>query len=598
MGGKAKFIEMLLDSGANPDTADSEGVTPLSGATLANSPADLAPLKLLLTAKADPNGGTCNAPLLCAINNRNIQSTELLLHAGANPNLKGLIDGNLKNLSRDGYNYTTPLWSAVTMNDAPIAQLLLTYKADPNDTQINNTPLIFSAVDKSNVLQLLLTAGANPNVTNDNGRTPLSFAAEKDSPEAIKLLLAARADPNGGTLDAPLLRAINAVDPASAELLLQAGAAPNRESTAADRSETPLSLAIETHQVPMARLLLKYSANPNDSRMNNSPLIFQALSDTNILQTLLDGGANPNVRNANGKTPLMLAEDAASGNINIDPKTPQPAANDSRSDIDLLREHGALEVLPDWDHISVSRTAKKYSATIFNRGTNEWNQFTLYDLLGVQYDLSSASVRGNWSQDSWTYNLNPVNNSLSFPDFSRIVIHRPQRRGTSWTNLKIDLAHALGSGECAADVPLQFGDVVEVPESDHVVNAPWIGLTTNQLMTLAHCLTRHLQINIDGTTTNLTIGPQVDMGGSWHSQFNSYDVSALVKLTLQGFMLWPVLEDSQLLLSTSDLSHVHVKRHDTTTGQIHEWTVDCSDPNSAPDFWLQDGDSIEVPNTQ
>jgi hypothetical protein len=55
------------------------------------------------------------------------------------------------------------------------------------------------------------------------------------------------------------------------------------------------------------------------------------------------------------------------------------------------------------------------------------------------------------------------------------------------------------------------------------------------------------------------------------------------------------LRDSQLLLSSSDLSHVTVKRRDAATGQIHGRTVDCSDRDSEPYFWLRDGDEIEVP---
>ncbi|MGH7939932.1 MAG: ankyrin repeat domain-containing protein, partial [Limisphaerales bacterium] len=265
-GGKTKLIQMLLEAGANPNLADNDGVTALSSAALVNSPADAAPLKLLLAAKADPNGGGCDAPLLCAINNSDTNSAELLLHAGANPNLHGLVDGNLKNCNRGAYNNTTPLWSAVTMDDAPMVRLLLKYKADPNSSQINDTPVIFKAVEKINILQVLLSAGANPNVTNDLGRTPLSCAADNESPEAVKLLLAAGADPNSGSDDAPLLRAIETHDLACAELLLQGGADPNVEGitrwpggstrsgapagfSASECSATALWLAIDTHQV-------------------------------------------------------------------------------------------------------------------------------------------------------------------------------------------------------------------------------------------------------------------------------------------------------------------------------------------------------------
>ena len=65
-------------------------------------------------------------------------------------------------------------------------------------------------------------------------------------------------------------------------------------------------------------------------------------------------------------------------------------------------------------------------------------------------------------------------------------------------------------------------------------------------------------------------------------------------LTGEPFMLWPVLDESKTLLASSDLSRVKIKRKDAT-GKIYEWTVDCSDAKSPPNFWLRDGDVIEVP---
>jgi hypothetical protein len=65
--------------------------------------------------------------------------------------------------------------------------------------------------------------------------------------------------------------------------------------------------------------------------------------------------------------------------------------------------------------------------------------------------------------------------------------------------------------------------------------------------------------------------------------------------TAEPFMLWPVLENSKLLLASSDLSRMVVKRRDAATGKMHEWTVDCSIPGLPPKFWLRNGDVIEVP---
>src|SRR6202012_4913298 len=103
-------------------------------------------------------------------------------------------------------------------------------------------------------------------------------------------------------------------------------------------------------------------------------------------------------------------------------------------------------------------------------------------------------------------------------------------------------------------------------------------------------------ITVNGMTTNLTIGPQVKIGLAVGRDFDgSLPPPMEVKITTQSFTLWAVLNDTQLLLSSSDLSHVTVKRRDAVTGKVHEWTVDCSNPDTAPDFWLRDGDEIEVP---
>jgi len=34
----------------------------------------------------------------------------------------------------------------------------------------------------------------------------------------------------------------------------------------------------------------------------------------------------------------------------------------------------------------------------------------------------------------------------------------------------------------------------------------------------------------------------------------------------------------------------------SVTGKKQEWVLDCSDSKPAPDFWLRDGDVIEVPD--
>ena len=61
------------------------------------------------------------------------------------------------------------------------------------------------------------------------------------------------------------------------------------------------------------------------------------------------------------------------------------------------------------------------------------------------------------------------------------------------------------------------------------------------------------------------------------------------------YWIRPVLFKTGMMLVSSDLAHVKISRKDPATGKPQEWIVDCSDPNNIPDFWLRNGDVVEVP---
>jgi hypothetical protein len=71
---------------------------------------------------------------------------------------------------------------------------------------------------------------------------------------------------------------------------------------------------------------------------------------------------------------------------------------------------------------------------------------------------------------------------------------------------------------------------------------------------------------------------------------------------MAGFRLNRFLRGSGLLLSSSDVTRVKVRRTDPTTKQVRERFFDLDQiqsqqqqGNDANDLWLQDGDVIEVP---
>ncbi|MEI9865106.1 MAG: ankyrin repeat domain-containing protein [Limisphaerales bacterium] len=426
---------------ARVNTPTGQGNTPLVTAAYSGW---LKVAAYLLEHGADINAGGGEA-LISAIRVGNRAMVEFLLSHGANVNSKD------ESINGWGTSGQTALHIAASKNFQAVTEVLLANKADVNaQDNLGNTALSLAAKNgQAKIIKMLLDAGASPNQENNDGRTPLSFAVESGSPEIIKMLLAAKADPNGGKLDVPLLVAIHSKDVTTAELLLQAGANLNAKGEddwqpstlgAYGRPmgrgwETPLSLAVSTKQLPMIQLLLKYKADPNDSQTDGSPLLFNALSDTNILKILLEAGTKVDVRDAtgptyNGKsyswTPLMFAianrysadtvkillQHGANPNLRDeyygwtplqfitwsgqlpDPKVLEllldtqadPNARDNGGNTalsmlkqkmvesgiseqtktqanqlaDMLRQHGALDKLPDWDRITVSRPSDNF----------------------------------------------------------------------------------------------------------------------------------------------------------------------------------------------------------------------------------------------
>lgn len=595
-------------------------------------------------------------PLNIAVQKGYLAVTELLLTNHADVNAKA-------------FENLTPLMAAVDGSQIKLVPMMLSAGAEVNATDIHGeTALIHALSQNTEIVQTLLKAGADPNTKDENGRTPLSFAVNNHKPEIVKLLLAAKADPNTAKLDTPLLCAIRDEDSVSAELLLGAGANVNDRGVIESRGERnfglpgkpvfiiPLCLALEKNDVSLVQLLLKYKADPNVLYQDNKkPAIFSVLDHPDLLAALLQGGADvngnmrpsdtgeyaantplldaveldlvpavelllqhgadPNGMDNNGDASLinaafrsmdeklfaaLLDHGANPNQVNQRAQTPlsflKTMAQDANRQaqvektIPLLRQHGALDKLPAWNCITVNRPSTGFSAPVFMDNPSHWNRFTLLELL---------------------MNNNFDHSHLPFADLAHVTIVRPSRNSTNETRIAVNLLDATNGIDISKDVPLLFGDVVEIPEHEHALSENANMFTGQQYDELVAYTHKKVKLIAHGKTAELAI--------------DRNSVNALIGVVLG----WT--DARRILSSASDLAHVKVTRRDPQTGVSHEWTLDCttepdasneSGPHprrtprrlpgsipgglggtgiynvgaSSPDFWLENGDVIEVPD--
>lgn len=623
--GYAGLVESLLAKGAEVNLMDEAGRTPLSHAVDKHY---LPVAQLLVAAHANPNAGSSHLPLTLAAFYGDMPALKLLLANGADPNLSTKLSADYYNrvagLNSSGGN-ATPLTAAVSQKHPDAVAELIGAKADPNGSTSGGYPLIFSALSDAPTLKALLEGGAEPNALDREGTSPLLAAVMREGGQpAVELLLAHKANVNLGRRQygwTPLHEAASRGNKAIAELLLKAGADVN----ARDRNgSTPLHRAVANKHLETAEFLLTHHADPNaKDDSGQTPLHDAVLNGTqDLAELLLANKADPNERDNKGRTPLDLAKSQrqpvgpGGAPIPLGPARPglvpagavpvAPGAQEREGKAEtmagLLRRHGALDDLPHLDQIGVRRSTVGFSETKLVKGANDWSQFTLLELIAMQYDLLGAAPdsRGD-SRGSASIFFNGMR--LSFPDLAHLHISRPAADLKTWHDQVVDLTPVVASGDCAKDVPLRWGDVVEIPEADHPLNEQWTGFSTAELANLKKCLTRKVEIVVKGQTTAITLAPRITgleggpeganpvpiLSGGGRVQWEPFIWHST------PFWLKPVLLQSKLVLVSSDLARVKVTRRDAATGQPRQWVVDCSEPSPAPDFWLQDGDRIEVP---
>ena len=311
---KGSIIEALLAKGANVNTRDNQGRTPLHVAIERN--AGLPIIKKLLDSGADLQALASGRKAMMP------RKDELPLRGGAE------IDVSL--------HEATPLHWAAAKADAPeVIDLLIDYGADidaPNAMGL--TPLHCAARDNANpaVAKELLDYGAGVHALTGIGKaTPLFFAVTCNANLAVSMLLLDRGawvDGEPGCAKTPLhaVAAQRHPIPGALDLLLALRASVSIKN---GLGMTALHVAAESSAEPsVIEVLLDRNAfieeTDNDGR---TPLHVAAAHNNEpaIIRTLLENGADPHAKTNDGRTPLHTAA----------------AHNDETAVIQILLENGA-----------------------------------------------------------------------------------------------------------------------------------------------------------------------------------------------------------------------------------------------------------------
>jgi ankyrin repeat protein len=169
---------------------------------------------------------------------------------------------------------------------------------------------LIAAVQAGNhkLIEQLLDRGVSPDTGLDSHA--LNDAVHHHDIESIRLLLLFGADPNTPSKDGttPLVAALEESFLDGATMLLKYGADPNLAS--GSEPESPLAMAIFDNKTNFIHLLLTYGGDPNHLMTNGNTVLIGAINrktSKKLIDLLLDYGSDPNGKNREGKTPLFEA---------------------------------------------------------------------------------------------------------------------------------------------------------------------------------------------------------------------------------------------------------------------------------------------------
>ena len=355
--GDVLSLRRELDQGVDPDTTNRFGVTPLA---LACRGGHVAVVQLLLESGADPNHAspTGETPLMVAARTGVIDSVASLLDHGADP------------LARENWmGQTALMWAAAERHVDVIAPLVEAGAEVDSRTDSGFTSLMFATrLGHIETVDALLDAGADIRQTLPDGTSPLVVAVINAHYDLAVRLLERGADPNASEQGWTALHQLVWTRRPNTNKN-QHNPSPRQSGRVTDLE---LVKALVAHG---ADVNARQTKEPQDgyrnmlNRIDATPFLLAAkVVDLDLMELLLDLGADPMLTNEDGTTALLVA-----AGIAVWPNESAGSKEEAFEAVKLMIELGDSVTTVDDNgdtalHGSVMRGSKELTSFLIEQG--------------------------------------------------------------------------------------------------------------------------------------------------------------------------------------------------------------------------------------